>query len=212
MDRFFQAGIARVAASLAMGLATCGFQIYAQSPEVVEVNVQSDYAHGLYYQTPAGVYITVGQKVRWRCGKYPHSVTAYHPDNGKELRIPEGARPFDEFLSDGVWDELEIFEWTFDKEGTYDYFCRLHEPLGEVGRIVVGAPGGPGEKPLGYSEAPAKPFGYTGPSLRSTVLSNVRRVFEYLNSQEIVRKKLIVFPVDEFRHGLSWHYLNDPIK
>jgi len=37
------------------------------------------------------------------------------------------------------------FEYTFEKPGTYDYYCIPHKSVGMVGRIVVGSPGGPAE-------------------------------------------------------------------
>ena len=59
-------------------------------------------------------------------------MTAFHPDNDNhELRIPEGAQPFDS----GMLAAMESFQWTFDVEGTYDYFSKHHEGAGLIGRI-----------------------------------------------------------------------------
>jgi hypothetical protein len=38
------------------------------------------------------------------------------------------------------------FEYTFEEEGTYDYFCIPHKTLGMIGRVVCGEPGGPAEE------------------------------------------------------------------
>jgi len=76
------------------------------------------------------------------------SVTAFHPSHDNhELRIPEGARPFDSGILIEGDNPRARFEWIFEEEGTYDYYSRRQERLGAVGRIVVGSPGGPGEEP-----------------------------------------------------------------
>ena len=73
-------------------------------------------------------------------------------------------------------------------EGTYDYFSRNHEILGMVGRIVVGRPGGPAEKPLGYG----------GREGRTPTFPRAKEVLEFVSSQEVVEKKLIRYPTREF--------------
>lgn len=86
---------------------------------------------------PRGLLIQPGQAVRWvnhEAGNV-HTVTAYHPDNGKPLRMPHEAKSWD---SDYLMPE-ESFVMTFDKPGVYDYFCIPHEHAGMVGRIVVGS-------------------------------------------------------------------------
>ena len=63
-------------------------------------------------------------------------MTAFHPDHDNhELRIPEGAQPFDS----GMLAAMESFQWTFEVEGTYDYYSKHHEGAGLIGRIVVGS-------------------------------------------------------------------------
>jgi len=106
------------------------------------------------YFEPARLAIDVGDTVRWVQVRGYHSITAYHPANGnRELRIPEGAQPWDsgvllaEFPAKG-----STFEHRFTVPGTYDYFCQPHEEAGMVGRIVVGAAGaGPGARRFGYA-------------------------------------------------------------
>lgn len=83
-----------------------------------------------------GLLIRPGQAVRWvnREVGNVHTVTAYHPDNGKPLRIPNGAKSWN---SDYLMPK-ESFVMIFEKPGVYDYFCIPHERAGMVGRIVVG--------------------------------------------------------------------------
>ena len=78
-------------------------------------------------------------------------------------------------------------EYTFEAEGTYDYYSRRHEVIGMVGRIVVGRPGGPGQQPLGYGSREG----------RAPIFKEVIRAFEFARPEEIVRRKTIPYPVKE---------------
>ncbi|GBC76223.1 hypothetical protein HRbin07_00422 [bacterium HR07] len=85
-----------------------------------------------------------------------HTVTAYHPENFRhELRIPEGAQPFDSGIRDKVGD---TFARTLEIVGVYDYFCLPHEFFGMVGRLIVKEPVGPGAQPstVGLPQAAQK--------------------------------------------------------
>lgn len=109
------------------------------------------------YFDPVGLHIQPGDTVRWIQVNGYHSITAYSPLNGDhELRIPEGAKPWNSGVLLGEYPAKgSTFEHTFTVPGVYDYFCEPHETAGMVGRIVVGAPGdGPGTRPFGY--APGK--------------------------------------------------------
>jgi len=89
---------------------------------------------GNNYFEPIGLHIEPGTTVRFEIAAGTHSATAY------ENRIPSDASAFDsEVISSGG------FEYTFEKPGTYDYYCIPHKSVGMVGRIVVGSPGGPAE-------------------------------------------------------------------
>jgi plastocyanin len=106
------------------------------------------------YFDPVGIHISPGQKVRWVQESGYHTTTAYHPsDSNHELRIPEGAEPWDSgVLQTQAPDKGSTFEHTFTQEGVYDYFCVPHEAAGMVGRIVVGRPlEGPGTKSFNYA-------------------------------------------------------------
>jgi plastocyanin len=84
---------------------------------------------------PAWVTVDVGDTVEWTLSEGSHTVTLYHRDNGSaDHRAPDGVMAFDDDLDDGR------FEWTFDTEGVYDYYCRPHESAGMVGSVVVGEP------------------------------------------------------------------------
>lgn len=85
---------------------------------------------------PQQIQVQPGQTVRWtnQDAGNVHTVTAYHPINGKRLGIPETAEPWDS----GYLMPNESFMMTFDLPGEYNYFCIPHERAGMVGRIVVG--------------------------------------------------------------------------
>lgn len=103
--------------------------------------VESSDGDGQVVFTPAIVWLQPGGTVSWQFEVVAHSVTAYHPDNGRPLRIPVSADAFDS----GVSPAGETFEHTFDTPGVYNYFCRPHEFFGMVGVVIVDTPlGGPG--------------------------------------------------------------------
>ncbi|MBI2818966.1 MAG: hypothetical protein HYX73_03220 [Acidobacteria bacterium] len=152
--------------------------------DIPVINTMSVYGRGQWYYDPVGLYIRKGQTVRWNCTKWGVTVTAFHPSNDNhELRIPEAAEPFDSGVLGQTY--KNTFDWTFDVEGTYDYFSRNHEILGMVGRIVVGSPGGPAEK---YQP------GYGAREGRAVVFPAQIELFSALGSQEILAKKAIPFP------------------
>lgn len=66
-------------------------------------------------------------------GANDHTVSAYHEDNGRQHRVPDGATAFDFDVEDGGQGTV-----TFDTEGVYDYYCGHHESGGMVGSILVG--------------------------------------------------------------------------
>lgn len=116
-------GVLGTGAAASVGLTGTG---YAQTTPVVAV--------GNTYFDPIGLYVEPGTTVRFEIEAGTHSATAY-PD-----RVPSDATPFDsDILSAGT------FEHTFEVPGTYDYYCAPHQST-QVGRIVVGEPGGPAEE------------------------------------------------------------------
>jgi plastocyanin len=104
--------------------------------DVIEVGMAGTSTGSAVWFRPRGLLIRAGQAVRWvnRDGGNVHTSTAYHPDNGRPLRIPPGAKPWNsDYLLPG-----QSFTVVFDVPGVYDYFCLPHEHAGMVGRIVVG--------------------------------------------------------------------------
>ncbi|MGM0506566.1 MAG: SCO family protein [Bacteroidota bacterium] len=77
--------------------------------------------------------IRSGTTVQFQVEEGMHTVTAYHPDNRRELRIPDGAPSFDS----GPLGEGDRWHLTLDTEGTYNYFCLPHERMGHKGQIRV---------------------------------------------------------------------------
>jgi len=113
-----------------------------QSSATVEATIlSSDQGAGQHVNTPAVVWVEPGATVTWNVTEGSHSVTAYHPDFDRPLRVPEAGTPFDS----GILPAGESFQHTFEAPGVYNYFCRPHEGLGMVGLVVVGQPqSGPG--------------------------------------------------------------------
>jgi plastocyanin len=169
-------------------------RLSAQAQPPVNVRLALNYPNGQYYFDPVGVFIPVGGTVRWA---FPFSggvgalmgitISAFHPANDNhELRIPDGAQPFDSGPMNKVTDGFVAFEHTFTVEGTYDYFSASHEVLGMVGRIVVGKPGGPAEKAPGYG----------GREGRAVVYPAEAAILKACPPAEIVAKKTLAYPRD----------------
>lgn len=135
----------RTGGSILAGLAL--HRTLAAPAGFVEVQMVSDELGGFVSFDPIGLYVEPGTTVRWRCVANVHTTTAYHPANDDHpLRIPRGARPWNSgYLKPG-----DHFQRRFEVPGVYDYYCIPHEAAGMVGRIVVGAPSGPGARPFDY--------------------------------------------------------------
>jgi len=109
--------------------------------EVTATRLDSDQGAGQNVFTPAVVWLEQGGTVTWVNAGGSHSVTAYHPDNDRPQRVPDGTDAFDS----GTLSAGQEFERTFETPGVYNYFCTPHEGLGMVGLVIVdGAQGGPG--------------------------------------------------------------------
>jgi len=144
---FLRAGGVVVAGLFTTNRTTVFSAVQSGGGSIMEIHMKSDLMGSHVWFDPTGLLIKPGQTVRWVCVENVHTVTAYHPSNGKHsLRIPEKAAPWDSgFIKPG-----EKFERTFTEEGVYDYFCLPHEGAGMVGRIIVGKPSGPGALPFDY--------------------------------------------------------------
>lgn len=87
---------------------------------------------------PGEVTITSGQTVRWRNRSIvEHSVVCdpTQPKDPANSALPDGAKPFDS----GPFKDGATFEHRFETPGTYVYFCREHEGMGMVGKVIVTA-------------------------------------------------------------------------
>ncbi|EFW91206.1 halocyanin precursor-like protein [Haladaptatus paucihalophilus DX253] len=105
------------------------------------VEMKTD-GNGSYFD-PIGLYLKPGDSVTFVVKSGNHSASAYHPDNiyAETTRIPEDAPAW----GSKVLQKGESYEHTFNAVGTHDYYCIPHKPLGMVGRIIVGKPGGPAD-------------------------------------------------------------------
>src|SRR5262245_47198831 len=88
----------------------------AKAGEIL-VLAKRDYAQGRFYFDPVGLFVEVGQTVRWENSDWGFNVSAFPPESeNHELRIPDAAQPFDS----GLMVEGASYSWTFRVEGTYD--------------------------------------------------------------------------------------------
>lgn len=157
------------------GLVTSLSPLRAVAEPVVEIRMRSLDGGGRVWFDPVGLLVEPGTTVRWVVEADVHTTTAYHPANdGHSLRIPEAAEPWD---SGYLVNPGDAFEVTLTAEGVYDYFCAPHELAGMVGRIVVGAPTGPGSLPFDYFKGdPAKAGWASVPQAARTALPPVRYI------------------------------------
>lgn len=91
-----------------------------------------------FHFTPMGLHIDPGDIVRFDFETPEHTVTAYHPGQGRMNRVPNDVPPF----SSPVINAGGFWLYQFDSPGTYDLFCAPHEFFGMVMRLVVGDPDG----------------------------------------------------------------------
>ncbi|QLG48181.1 cupredoxin domain-containing protein [Natrinema halophilum] len=89
-----------------------------------------------FFFDPTGLIVETGDVVRFDFATPEHTVTAYHPNLGRQRRIPEGVPPF----SSPVLGMNAFWLYRFDEPGVYDVLCAPHEIYGMVARIVVGEP------------------------------------------------------------------------
>lgn len=101
-----------------------------QQADTVTVKVLGTHADSRF--EPQQIQVSVGDIVRFKVVEGMHTVTAYHPDNRRELNIPEGAPSFDS----GALTAGDTWYLGITHEGEYNYFCMPHERLGHVGKII----------------------------------------------------------------------------
>ncbi len=170
-------------------LLTARGRTFSQEPETPSDEKPSirsirRFSDSIYCFDPVGLHVQPGETIRFVPGRSDMTtLSAYHPDNDNhELRIPEAAEPFNLGFPTRAF-----FDFVLDFEGTYDYFSKYQEVIGMVGRIVVGRPGGPGEKPWGYGGAQG----------RNPIYKGILKTARLLDSREIVRRKIIPYPFDD---------------
>lgn len=91
--------------------------------------------HGpLFHFEPTGLSVEEGDVVQFTFTTPDHTITAYHPANGFQQRVPDGVPPFSSPVVNvgGAW------LYRFEQSGLYDLYCAPHHILGMTMRIVVG--------------------------------------------------------------------------
>ncbi|WP_340105196.1 cupredoxin domain-containing protein [Rhodohalobacter sp. 8-1] len=81
---------------------------------------------------PKSIRVKPGETVRFEVKEGMHTVTAYHPDNRRDLRIPKDAPSFDS----GILTAGDTWYLNITYSGEYNYFCMPHERMGHVGKII----------------------------------------------------------------------------
>jgi len=108
-----------------------GYEIPLETePDTVTVKVLGTNADSRF--EPQVVRVKPGDIIRFEVEEGMHTVTAYHPDNRRELRIPENAESFDS----GILTAGDTWLLTITRPGEYNYFCMPHERMGHVGTII----------------------------------------------------------------------------
>lgn len=84
---------------------------------------------------PVITKINPGDVIKFVVREGLHTVTSYHPDNRRPLRIPDHVESFDS----GLLKSGDIWLLNISSAGVYDYFCLPHERMGHAGRIIAGS-------------------------------------------------------------------------
>lgn len=90
----------------------------------------------VYFFSPSLAWVEPGATVQWGLASQCRQQSiAYHPDNGRPLRMPEDATPWESPVMQGTGN----FTHRFEVPGVYDW-TGLFEAAGQVGVVVVGEP------------------------------------------------------------------------
>lgn len=87
-----------------------------------------------FFFKPVGLQVSPGDVVQFTAVTPDHTVTAYHPAQGFQRRVPEGTPHF----SSPVLNAGGAWLYQFEREGVYDLYCGPHHVLGMVMRVIVG--------------------------------------------------------------------------
>ena len=109
---------------------------------------------GAFHFSPLGLHVEPGAIIGFDFHTPEHTVTAYHPDQERQRRVPDDVPAFSSTVNEhhGFW------LYRFEEEGVYDLFCAPHEWGGMGMRVVVGDDSddvvrGPGRPPLPMTAA-----------------------------------------------------------
>ena len=104
--------------------------------QIAPAQIRPDGAEPLldFFFEPAGIHVRPGAIVEFDFVTPEHTVTAYHPQQGREQRVPDTVPPFSSPVLPGGGTWL----YAFGEKGVYDIFCAPHEPFGMVMRVIVG--------------------------------------------------------------------------
>jgi len=94
---------------------------------------------GAFHFDPIGLAVEPGSIVEFDFHTPEHTITAYHPGQERQQRVPDGVPAF----SSPVNDHHGFWLYRFEEPGVYDLFCAPHEWGGMGMRIVVGEQSGP---------------------------------------------------------------------
>jgi|AntRauTorcE11897_2_1112592.scaffolds.fasta_scaffold02628_7 plastocyanin len=104
----------------------------ASPPDTLVVKVLGTHDDARF--EPAVIQVQPGDVIRFEVVEGLHTVTAYHPDNRRPLRLPKTTSSFDS----GILNAGDRWSLFIEEEGVFDYFCLPHEKLGHAGRIISG--------------------------------------------------------------------------
>lgn len=103
----------------------------AAAPDTIVVQVLGQHEDSRF--EPSMAEINPDDVIRFEVREGMHTVTAYHPDNRRDLGIPKAAESFDS----GMLRAGQIWYLTLSEPGEYNYFCLPHERMGHTGKIYV---------------------------------------------------------------------------
>lgn len=91
--------------------------------------------------SPGEIVVHQGDTVTWSVTKSigePHTVTSGKPSDADKGSVFDSGKDDPDLAK--LKDQGATFSFTFDKAGTYPYFCVVH-PVDMTGKVVVLAPG-----------------------------------------------------------------------
>ena len=89
---------------------------------------------GRTFFDPSVLVVEPGDTVRWTLGRGRHSSTSY------DAGLPGGAELWDTGVLSSAGEHVEVTFPEDAPDGSYPYYCRVHEDAGMLGLIVVGEP------------------------------------------------------------------------